>query len=155
LKSSAPVLLTQNRFTVERTVANWDTEYLEGRLRALIASTGYRNQVTITFPMTHTKVVVQSPDKVNRLFTNVQSLFTGTKRYEVVKIVWPYASVPPGEDDRKFAVQSEESWWNDWKDAIRHAILSGRKGWVTVEDRLEFLMAPDKDKGKVKNWDSF
>ena len=149
------IVLIGSRFTIQRVVTNWDTEYLDGRLRALIASTGYRNQVTITFPMTHSKIEVQSPDKVNKFFTNVQSIFTGINKYYVVKIVWPYASVPPGEDGRRFAVQSEESWWNDWKEAIKHAILSGRKGWVTVEDRLEFLMSPDKDKGKVKDWDSY
>ena len=147
-------MLTANRFVVQRVVTNWDTEYLEGRIHALIASTGYQNQVTVTFPMTHSKVVVQSPDKVNKFFTNLESLFTGTNKYEVLQIVWPYASLPPGEDGRKYAVQSEESWWNDWKEAIRHAVLNGRKGWVTAEDRLEFLMAPDKDKGRVKVWDS-
>ena len=146
-------MLTEHRFTVERVVTNWDTEYLEGRIHALIASTGYRNKVTVTFPMTHSKIVVQPPDKVNRFFTDVQSFFTGTSKYEVLQIVWPYASVPPGEDGRRCAVQSEESWWADWKDAIRHAVLNGRKGWVTMEDRLEFLMAPEKDKDKIKVWD--
>jgi hypothetical protein len=155
LEDFRPVALTQNRFVIQRIVTNWDIEYIEGRLRALIASTGYRNQLTITFPMTHSKIVVQSPDKINKLFTSMQNLFTGTKRYEVIKIVWPYASVPPGDEDRKCAVQSEESWWSDWKDAIRHAVLSGRKGWVTVEDRLEFLMAPERDKGKTKDWDTY
>jgi hypothetical protein len=79
-------------------------------------------------------------------------LFTGTKKYAVVKAVWPYASVPPDTAGRAFAVQSEERWWADWKDAIRHAILSRRQGWVTVEDRLEFLMAPAKDPGRPMEW---
>jgi hypothetical protein len=133
-------LLSQNRFTLERNISNWDTPYLEGRLHSLIASTGYRGQVEITFPMTHSQVVIHSPDKVNRLFTNVTHLFTGTKKYATLKAIWPYASAPPGVGDRAFAVQSEESWWNEWKDAIKYAVLTKRKGWVTVEDQLEILM---------------
>ena len=124
-------------------------------MHALIASIGYPFQVLVTFPMTHFKIVVQSPDKFNKFFTNVQSFFTITKKYEVVKIVWPYASLPRGEDGRRLAVQSEESWWNDWKDAIKHAVKSGRKGWVTVEDQLEFLMAPEKDQGKLGEWETY
>lgn len=145
-------MLNKDRFTLERVVTNWDTHYLESRLHSLIASTAYRGQVEITFPMTHSKVIVHSPDKVNRLFTNMTHLFTGTKKYAVVKAVWPYASVPPDAGDRQFAVQSEERWWNDWKDAIRHAILSRRQGWVTIEDRLEFLMAPMKDVVRPAEW---
>lgn len=39
-------------------------------------------------------------------------------------------------------MQEEEVWFADWRDAIRHAILGKRTGWVTAEDRLEFLMEP-------------
>ena len=128
------------RFTLERIVSNWDTAYIEGRLHSLIGSIGYRGQVEITFPIAHSQVVIHSPDKVNRLFTNMTHLFTGTKKYATVKAVWPYASVPPHEEGRVCAVQSEESWWNEWKDAVRFAVLTRRKGWVTVEDQLEILM---------------
>ncbi len=145
-------MLRYYRFTLERVVTNWDKAYLEGRIHSLVASTAYRGQVEVTFPVTHSKVVVHSPDKVNRLFTNVTNLFTGTKKYAAVKAVWPYASVPPEAGDRIFAVQSEEAWWNDWKDAIRHAVLSRRQGWVTVEDRLDFLMAPARDVGRPEPW---
>jgi hypothetical protein len=137
---------------MERTVANWDTSYIEGRLHSLLASTAYRGRVQITFPMTHCKVVIRSPDRVNRLWTNVTSLFSGTKRYAVVKSIWPYASVPPGNSDRKFAVQSEEAWFKEWEDAIRRAVLLRRKGWVTVEDRLEFLMGGNRDRLVVSEW---
>jgi hypothetical protein len=27
-----------------------------------------------------------------------------------------------------------------WKDVIRRAVVQGKKGWVTIEDRLEWLM---------------
>jgi hypothetical protein len=134
----------RNRFVLERTVINWDTSYLEGRLLSLINSTSYQGHTTVTFPLTHSRVIVHSPDKVNRFFSNVTKVFTGTKKYEVIKSVWPYADVPRGEQGRKCAVQEEEVWFGAWKDAVRHAVLCRRKGWVTVEDRLEFLMEPQE-----------
>ncbi|KAG4443310.1 hypothetical protein IFR05_001254 [Cadophora sp. M221] len=149
------------RFVLERTVINWDTSYLEGRLLSLISSTSYRGHVTISFPLTHSRVVVHSPDKVNRFFSDVTKLFTGTKKYEVVKSVWPYADVARVENGgggagRRCAVQEEEVWFADWRDAIRHAIVAKRKGWVTVEDRLEFLMEPKPGEvGKPADWGSF
>ena len=34
-------------------------------------------------------------------------------------------------------------WWSDWKEAIRRAVLERRKGWVSIEDRLEVAMRPE------------
>ncbi|CZT04730.1 hypothetical protein WAI453_007714 [Rhynchosporium graminicola] len=147
------------RFVLERTVINWNTSYLEGSLLSLISSTSYRGHVTVLFPLTHSRVVVHSPDKVNRFFSDITKLFTGTKKYEVIKSIWPYADVARGENDgmgRRCAVQEEEVWFSDWRDAIRHAIVAKRKGWVTVEDRLEFLMEPKPGEvGKPEDWGSF
>ena len=122
---------------LERTVINWDTSYLEGCLLSLVNNTGYGEHTTVSFPVTHTRVVVHSPDKFNRFFSSVTNVFTGTKKYEFVKSIWPYADVPRGEVGRKCAVQEEEMWFNDWKDAIRHAFLDGRRGLVMEEDRLD------------------
>jgi hypothetical protein len=102
----------------------------------------------------HSRVVVHSPDKVNRFFSNVAKVFTGTKKYEVVKAVWPYADVARGEGSvgrggRRCVVQSEDAWFESWRDAIRHAVMMKRSGWVTVEDRLEFLMEPRPLESKV------
>lgn len=84
------------------------------------------------------------------------SLFTGIKKYGVVKSVWPYADVERGEIGRRCAVQSEDVWFSEWRDAIRHAVLSKRKGWVTTEDRLEFLMEPHKeDIKKPEAWGAY
>jgi hypothetical protein len=141
---------------LERQVINWDTSYLEGRLLSLISSTSYRGHVTLTFPLTHSKVVIHSPDKVNRFFSNVTKVFTGTKKYEVAKSVWPYADVVRGEHGRRCAVQEEEVWFKDWADAIKHAIMGKRQGWVTAEDRLEFLMEPRPGElGKPADWGHF
>jgi hypothetical protein len=143
----------KNRFALDRIVTNWDTSYLEGRLLSLISSTSYKGHVQISFPLTHSRVVVHSPDKVNRFFSNVAKVFTGTKKYEVIKSVWPYADIARGEPGRRCAVQEEEVWFADWRDAIRHAVIGKRKGWVTVEDRLEFLMEPrPEETGKMAEW---
>lgn len=143
------------RFTIERVVTNWDTEYLEGRLHSLIASTNYRGQVEISFPLTHNKVVLKSSYKQRDILTNLANLFSSTRKYGVVQVVWPYASVKPGVDGRQFAVQSEENWWADWKDAIRGAVLGRRNGWVTVEDQLEVLMNMNRVAGSASEWGGY
>jgi hypothetical protein len=107
-------------FVLERAVANLDTGWLEGQIRSMVAATGYKGNVTVSFPVTHAKVVVQSPDRVNKFFTSMTTLFAGKARYEVVKAVWPFATARPGEPDRQFAVQSEERWWREWKDPIKY-----------------------------------
>ena len=107
-------------FTLTRVVANLDTNWLEGQIRSLVASTDYRGVVTVTFPVTHARVVVQSPDRVNKFFTSVTTLFAGKKRYEVVKAVWPFATHKTGVEGRRCAVQSEAVWWEEWRDPIRH-----------------------------------
>ena len=127
-------------FTLERVVANLDYGWLEGQIRSLVASTGYKGVVTVTFPVTHARVVVQNPDRVNKFLTSVTSLFTGRNRYEVVKAVWPFATHPNGNPDRRCVVQSEQTWWNEWKDPIKYAIATRRQGWVTNEDKLEAIM---------------
>lgn len=67
--------------------------------------------------------------------------------------MWPYADVKRGEQGRRCAVQEEEIWFEGWRDAIRHAVIGKRKGWVTVEDRLEFLMEPKPEEtGKMAEW---
>ncbi|KAL1893186.1 hypothetical protein Sste5346_006618 [Sporothrix stenoceras] len=127
-------------FVFERQVANMDIGWLEGQIRSLVATTGYKGVVTVTFPVTHARVVVQNPDKVNKFFTSVATLFTGKSTYEVVKAVWPFATHKSGDPARKFAVQSEEMWWKEWRDPIRYAVSTKRSGWVTNEDKLEALM---------------
>jgi hypothetical protein len=127
-------------FTLDRVVTNLDTAWLEGQLRSLVAALNYRGVVDVSFVVTHSRVVVQNPDKVNQFFTSVTSLFSGKHKYEVVKAVWPFATAKSGEPDRRCMVQSEETWWREWKDPIKYAISQKRHGWVTVEDKLEAVM---------------
>ena len=121
----------------------------------------YPGAVAVSFPVTHSRVVVQNPDRVNKFITSVTGFFAGKRKYEVVKAVWPFATMPRGGEpgSRRCAVQSEEVWWREWKGSIRHgafslsclcsvvdradlgtAIATKRHGWVTVEDKLEALM---------------
>lgn len=107
-------------FTLERVVANLDVNWLEGQIRSMIASIGYKGTVNVTFPVTHAKVVVQNPDRVNKFFTSVTTLITGKNKYEVVKAVWPFATHKNGEVGRRCVVQSEETWWREWRDVVRY-----------------------------------
>ncbi|TQV96648.1 hypothetical protein V2A60_002966 [Cordyceps javanica] len=127
-------------FTLERVVANLDVGWIDGQMRSLIASLKYKGNVDVTFVVTHSKITVQNPDKVNQFFTSVTSLFAGKNKYEVVKSVWPFASSRPGEPGRRCAVQTEETWWREWRGPIGYAIAQKRQGWVTVEDKLEAVM---------------
>ncbi|KAI2463049.1 hypothetical protein F4781DRAFT_417916 [Annulohypoxylon bovei var. microspora] len=136
---------TVKTFVLERVVANLDTSWIEGQVRSLVASTDYKGQVTIQFPVTHAKVVVHNPDKRNKFLTSVASLFVSKSKYEVVKAVWPFATGRIGEPGRKCVVQNEKTWWEEWRDPIKYAIATKRQGWVTNEDKLECIM---ESKGK-------
>jgi hypothetical protein len=96
--------------------------------------------------------VIQNPDKVNQFFTSVTSLFSGKHKYEVVKAVWPFATAKNGEPDRRCIVQSEETWWREWRDPIKYAISQKRHGWVTVEDKLEALMEGKGHETGIIDW---
>ncbi|KAF7559468.1 hypothetical protein G7046_g4708 [Stylonectria norvegica] len=127
-------------FVLDRVVANLDTDWIEGQLRSLVASLKYGGTVDVTFVVSHSRVVVHNPDKVNQFITSVTSLFSGKNKYEVIKAVWPFATTKNGEPGRLCVVQSEEVWWREWRDPIKYAMEQKRKGWVTVEDKLEVVM---------------
>ena len=132
-------------FALDRAVVNLDTEWIEGQIRTLIASLNYKGNVSVKFLVTHGRVLVQNPDKVNHFFTSVTGLFSGKNKYEVVKAVWPFATTKNGDPGRRCMVQSEEVWWREWRGPIKHAISQRRQGWVTVEDRLSAVMEGQGD----------
>ncbi|GKT50238.1 uncharacterized protein ColSpa_10419 [Colletotrichum spaethianum] len=134
-------------FALERVVANMDTLYIEGQIRSLIASTQYKGQINISFPVTHAKVKVKSAEKPSKLYLGMKNLFSSKHKYEVVQSVWPFASARNGEDGRRCMVQSEEVWWREWRDSIKYAMTLKRQNgaYVTNEDKLEALM---EGKGK-------
>ena len=127
-------------FALDRVVVNLDVAWIEGQLRSLVAALNYRGVVDVQFTLKHSRVVVQSPDRVNQFFTSVATMFSGKNQYEVVKAVWPFATAKHGESRRRCIVQSEELWLREWKDAIKYALAQKRLGWVTIEDKLEALM---------------
>jgi hypothetical protein len=144
-------------FTLERVVHNWDTDYLDGQIRALIAAINYQGHLSITFPISRSRVTVNAPLEVSSVrFTWPYTWWTSRtvlqpKKYEVVKSVWPYAKT--AAQPREYAVQGEESWWSDWKFPIRHAILSKSTGWVSVEDRMEVAIGGLRGLNESpKNW---
>jgi hypothetical protein len=111
-------------FALDRVVVNLDGNWLEGQIRALVASMRYPGTLNVSFPITHSRVVVQSPDRVNKFITSVAGFFAGKRKYEVVKAVWPFATMPRGAEvgasGRRCAVQSEETWWKEWREPIRY-----------------------------------
>lgn len=143
---------TIKSFALDRVVANLDTEWIEGQLRSLVASLNYRGVLDVQFVVTHSRVVIQNPDKVNQFFTTVTSLFAGKNKFEVVKAVWPFATTKNGEPGRRCVVQSEDIWWREWRDPIKYAISQKRQGWVTVEDKLEVVMEGKGYGNEIIDW---
>ncbi|WQF80046.1 hypothetical protein CDEST_05060 [Colletotrichum destructivum] len=143
IEDPAPV----KSFALGRVVANMDALYIEGQIRSLIASTQYKGQVNISFPVTHANVKVKSAEKPSKLYLGMKNLFSSKHKYEVVQSVWPFASARNGEDGRRCMVQSEEVWWREWRDSIKYAVAQKRQNgaYVTNEDKLEALM---EGKGK-------
>lgn len=111
---------TSKSFAMERVVANLDLNWIEGQVRALIAGMKYPGSVSVKFPVTHNRVVVQAPEKGNKVLNSLAVLFNGgKKKYEVVKAVWPFASGRNGESGRRVVSCSEEEWWREWKEVVR------------------------------------
>ena len=126
----------QKSFLLERKVVNMDAQSLEGQVRTIIASTGYKGTVTVKLPITHSKVIVHPP----KTFMGTLSSLWSAKRYEVVRSIWPFARTinsQNGDADvlRQCAVQSETAFLNDWRQVIMAAVFTRRTGWLSVEDR--------------------
>ena len=107
--------------------------------------------------MHYGKITVQpAKNGIDGFFTTIFSPLMDKKRYEVLSAVWPYASLPPGEEasaaGRVCAVQSEEAWWEEWKELIRLAVVQKRQGWVSVDDLLMAKMMPGRE-DVAPSWD--
>lgn len=141
-------------FELTRTVVNLDMLWIEGQLRSLISSTGYKGNLSISFPVTHARVVVRSADKVNKYVSSMKTMFKPKAKYEVVQAMWPFASAKFGVEGRHCVVQSEEGWWKEWRDPIKYAVATRRRGWVTNEDKLEALMEGKGRGVQPIDWDT-
>ncbi|CAG8950856.1 hypothetical protein HYFRA_00003073 [Hymenoscyphus fraxineus] len=131
-------------FTMKREVSNHDTKKLEALLHSAVASTNYRGHVSVSFPITHQAVIVYSPGWINKLrmrwwirwffyltFLWIFSwlyLFLATARYEVVKVVFPYADVSPEDAsyglERTPTVMSETEWFHLWEMSIKRGVFA-------------------------------
>lgn len=128
-------------FILKREVINHDQKRVEQLIRSALSEANYRGHVHITFPTTHTSVVVYSPGLINqwRITTWIRWIFYltflwvfawpflwfMTSRYEVVKSVWQYANSPPGDDmGREPTVLGEVEWFYRWQSAIKRAAIA-------------------------------
>jgi len=63
-----------------------------------------------------------------------------------VTVIWPFASssrlgdVNARNGRRECILQSEDEWWEEWEGAIKSAMKSNRRGWVSWEDQLDCVM---------------
>jgi hypothetical protein len=95
-----------------------------------------------------------------KLISSLLSSVVETKKYDVFKAFWPYATLAPDASHasrptapRLCAVQSEETWWKEWSPVIRRGVLAGRSGWLSLDDQIEFAMSPTAELGeKVQEW---
>lgn len=127
-------------FTMKREVKNHDTKRLESLLRSAIAETNYRGNVDIKFPSTHERLIIYSPAKINQWRTTKwicwifyltflwifswPILFFLSAKYDVVKVTYPYADMPPGQPgQRDCAVMTEAEWFSLWQNAIKRAAI--------------------------------
>jgi hypothetical protein len=118
----------------------------------------YKGDVEVTFPIRVAKVRVMPS---NTALDKFVGFFSKPRDYSALEVVWPYAAAPPagpehhdagGNGDRGFLVRSEEGLWYDWRPAFERAVLSGRQGWVTVEDLMEARMGLPGPKPSTMEW---
>lgn len=95
---------------------NWDTEFLERKIRTTVLSTKYKGKLEITFPITNSRVVIceqspniSSPGKLSDTSGKQKKLgrsrplpevadqmtaasFDDAIAYRPIQIIWPYAT---------------------------------------------------------------
>ena len=124
-----------------------------------LAELKYKGDVEVTFPIRNQRVRVTSS---NSVLDKMVGFFSKSRDYPAVESVWPFASAPPPAPEdhggahptRHFAVRSEEGLWHDWRPAFERAVLSGRQGWLCVEDLMEARMGLPGPKRKMSEWGS-
>lgn len=140
---------------LQRETVNWNTQFLEGRIRTLLASLENNhdiNSLTISFSATHTHVIVTPPqtDVVNRFLW----MFSSVKKFAVVKAIWPYANIASeqlNDVSRQCAVQSEDDWWRVWRPIIAMAVVRRKRGWLCAEDVMDMAMCLRSGRSKLSN----
>lgn len=49
-------------------------------------------------------------------------------------------------------MQSEEEWFNTWKESIRNGVLGRKVGWITLEDWKDVHMCNLRHPQPCKDW---
>ncbi|KAK6543058.1 hypothetical protein TWF694_006984 [Orbilia ellipsospora] len=156
-------------FVMEKVCPGYDTRYLETRLIQLIQSTNYGGNIQITFPTTHNLVKIRPPNKLTELRYNKfirwfcyltflwiitwPVLFFMTRRYNVVRSVWPMSAVDI--TGRRRVKMSEDQWFDYWRLAIRRAVLGRRQGTVTEQDLIELAAEAGMPRVNIRTGSQF
>ena len=133
---------------LERTIKNWDTAYLEGAIRTIIAKLDYRGDVQITFPVQHSKLVIKRAMTAKNWFKQLAP----TLVFETVEVAWSYANVPSDDESgevRRCIRQSEGRGGRtgNWPNCI---LAEKKSAWVSNKDWIEAEMGLKvAEKGKA------
>ncbi|KAK5657437.1 hypothetical protein OQA88_3009 [Cercophora sp. LCS_1] len=142
-------------FTVERRVIGLDREKIREKFMGLIRATNYRGQFDVTFPVKDAYVHVYNDCKTNRwratkwiwwlcaltltFLITWPYLFFRTKRWEVVKVHWPFRNV---ELDGRYASISEDQFYNIWARAVYRAVFERQQRVLDQGDLAAADTAP-------------
>jgi len=137
------------RFLFTREVIGLDEMFLKENIQNLIRSTNYKGRIDIKFPIENPGVEIWSQHWINVwrnstlicvlfyvtmlwIFTWPYLFFT-TKKYAVVKAVWPF-SIPTEDGGHCYASMSEGEWFTRWQKAIEKAVLQKKHATLSEED---------------------
>ena len=162
-RKSTPYLLEYfpnvfHRLWLERKVTNWDTGYLKTAIQDVIRATGYAHYLDISFPVLHYQVILQdrsesytveSPKEehgkslkacLNKCFHRERPK---VQKHEItywpaLRTIWPYASGPPEDWERKAVKECERSWLKKWTGVIQSAVNNRRQTWLTDRHYLSY-----------------
>jgi len=153
-------------FALTRTITDHDSARLETLLSSLVGSTNYRGHLKVSFPVVQNRIVVYSPHWINQyrqktwlrwiFYLTFLWIFTWPlllileRKYDVVKVVWPYKISRDGGCTRTYAVQSEDDWFKEWKVVIKGAVFAKKQGWVDAEYRAEAEASQADGRGRME-----
>lgn len=145
-------------FRLTRQVTGFDEAHLKSRLEGIIRGTGYRGNISVTFPVGNQFVDIYSNNQINqwRLTTWIRwmfyltflwlltwpYLFATTKRYAIVKAEWPFSKVDAA-GHKQYATCSEEQWLQRFYLAIQQLVLDRYQGDASQEYLGQILTRPE------------
>lgn len=136
---------SENRsLTLTRTILDFDTltSMLEGNVRTLLASLGYRGKLEVSFPLAYRDVVVHK--RAGNWLVGLLGIYP-VKKYEVAEAVWELRGY---EGEVGAGSKIAESWWREWEGPLREAVLGKTKGSVGVEEWVAWRMGERRDAKK-------